>query len=72
MRMNRKAPLKASDILRTYEEEQLADVFYRYGELTNSRKLAAAIVKARAQAPVETVSDLMTALYRTGPVMGGE
>lgn len=62
MRMNPKAPLKASDILQTYEEEQLANVFYRYGELTNSRKLAAAIVKARAQAPVVTVSDLTRAL----------
>jgi 16S rRNA (cytosine1402-N4)-methyltransferase len=62
MRMNPKAPLKASDILQTYEEEQLANLFYRYGELTNSRKLAAAIVKARAQAPVVTVSDLTRAL----------
>ena len=62
MRMNPKAPLKASDILQTYEEEQLANVFYRYGELTNSRKLAAAIVKARAQTPVVTVSDLTRAL----------
>jgi 16S rRNA (cytosine1402-N4)-methyltransferase len=62
MRMNLKAPLKASDILQTYEEEQLANVFYRYGELTNSRKLASAIVKARAQAPVVTVSDLTKVL----------
>jgi len=62
MRMNRQATVKASDILRTYEEEKLADVFYRYGELTNSRRLAAAIVKARAAQPVRTVSDLMAAL----------
>lgn len=62
MRMNPKAPLKASDILQTYEEEQLANVFYRYGELTNSRKLASAIVKARAASPVVTVSDLTRAL----------
>lgn len=62
MRMNRLAPLKAADILRTYSEEELASVFYRYGELTNSRKLAAAIVKARSAAPVITVSDLTEAL----------
>ena len=62
MRMNRQATVKASDILRTYEEERLADVFYRYGELTNSRRLAAAIVKARAAQPVRTVKDLMAAL----------
>lgn len=68
MRMNPKAPLKASDILQSYEEEQLANVFYRYGELTNSRKLAAAIVKARARAPVVTVSDLTRALSGLVPV----
>jgi len=62
MRMNRQATVKASDILRTYEEDTLADVFYKYGELTNSRRLAAAIVKARTQQPVRTVSDLMAAL----------
>ena len=62
MRMNRQSSLKASDIIRTYEEEKLANVFYNYGELTNSRKLAAAIVKARANKPINTVSDLMSAL----------
>lgn len=62
MRMNRQATVNASDILRTYEEDRLADVFYNYGELTNSRRLAAAIVKARAAQPVRTVSDLMAAL----------
>lgn len=62
MRMNRQSLVKASDILRTYEEEKLADVFYRYGELTTSRRLAAAIVKFRANKPVTRVSDLMSAL----------
>ena len=62
MRMNRQSPLKASDILRTYDEERLADVFYLYGELTTSRRLASAIVRARAAKPVITVSDLTEAL----------
>jgi 16S rRNA (cytosine1402-N4)-methyltransferase len=62
MRMNRQSSVKASDILRTYEEGKLADVFYKYGELTNSRKLAAAIVRARTTKQVNTVSDLMSAL----------
>ncbi len=62
MRMNRQAPVKASDILRTYDEEKLADVFYLYGELTTSRRLASAIVRARASKPVVTVSDLSEAL----------
>jgi 16S rRNA (cytosine1402-N4)-methyltransferase len=62
MRMNRQASVKASDILRTYDEEQLAGVFFRYGELTSSRKLAAAIVNARTARPVITSADLMSAL----------
>jgi 16S rRNA (cytosine1402-N4)-methyltransferase len=62
MRMNMQASLKASDVLRTYPEDKLADIFYSYGELTNSRKLAAAIVRARTEKPVLTVSDLMTVL----------
>jgi 16S rRNA (cytosine1402-N4)-methyltransferase len=62
MRMNRQAPVKASDILRTYDEQQLAEIFYHYGELTNSRKLAASIVRAREKSPVVTVSDLVSAL----------
>ena len=40
MRMNQTAKLKASDILKNYTEEQLADIFYLYGELKNSRKIA--------------------------------
>jgi 16S rRNA (cytosine1402-N4)-methyltransferase len=62
MRMNRQATVKASDILRTYDEEQLAGVFFRYGELTSSRKLAGAIVNARTTKPVITTADLMSVL----------
>ena len=47
MRMNKRAGLTAADIVNTYEEERLANIFYLYGELKNSRKLASAIVKAR-------------------------
>jgi len=62
MRMNRNAPLTAADILRTYDEEQLAGVFYRYGELDHSRRLAKAVVRARSQSPVITVNDLVQAV----------
>lgn len=58
MRMNQTAKLKASDVLKNYSEEQLADVFYLYGELKNSRKLASTIVKARATAEMETTGQL--------------
>jgi len=62
MRMNNRAGLSARDLLNSYEEEQLADVLYRYGELKQSRSLARLIVKARSAAPLQTVGDLISAL----------
>lgn len=56
MRMNRNATFTARDLLNTYSEERLADVLYLYGELRQSRRLAAAIVKAR---PLTTTSELL-------------
>lgn len=47
MRMNKKSGLTASKVLNTYSEEQLADVFYLYGELHNARKIARTIVNFR-------------------------
>ncbi|MDE5551385.1 MAG: 16S rRNA (cytosine(1402)-N(4))-methyltransferase RsmH, partial [Bacteroidaceae bacterium] len=57
MRMNQRAGRTAADVVNTYEEKRLADVFYLYGELKQSRKLAAAIVKARQNKRVETIGD---------------
>ncbi|MCQ2193373.1 MAG: 16S rRNA (cytosine(1402)-N(4))-methyltransferase RsmH [Paludibacteraceae bacterium] len=62
MRMNQKASMTAADLLNTYTEEQLADVFYLYGELSNARKLASAIVKARSSKQLERISDLLAVL----------
>lgn len=59
MRMNQKAGMKASDVVNRYTEERLATVFYQYGELKNSRKIASALVKARSEAPIETVADFL-------------
>jgi 16S rRNA (cytosine1402-N4)-methyltransferase len=55
MRMNTKSPLSAAVLLNTYSEEQLANVFYLYGELRNSRKIAKMIVDARAQKPFRMI-----------------
>ena len=59
MRMNNRAGKTAADVLRTYTEEELASVFYRYGELKSSRKIAAAIIGRREANPVLSVSDLL-------------
>jgi 16S rRNA (cytosine1402-N4)-methyltransferase len=55
MRMNTKSPLTAAVILNTYGEEDLANVFYLYGELHNSRKIAKTIVAARSKAPFDKI-----------------
>ena len=62
MRMNKRSGMTAADILNDYSEEQLADIFYLYGELKNARRIAAAIVKARAGKPIVTTNDLLQVL----------
>lgn len=59
MRMDKNAPLSASDVLNGYEQEELARVLYQYGELNNSRRVAAALVAKR---PIESTSALREAL----------
>jgi len=59
MRMNKRAGITAAEIVNTYEEERLADIFYLYGELKNSRKLASAIVKARNNKQIVTIGDFL-------------
>ena len=59
MRMNQKAGMKASDLVNTYSEEKLANIFYQYGELKNSRKIASALVRARSEQSIETVADFL-------------
>jgi len=55
MRMNTKSSFTAATLLNTYTEEQLADVFYLYGELHNSRKMARTIVNARSSMPFDRI-----------------
>ncbi|MDR1715767.1 MAG: 16S rRNA (cytosine(1402)-N(4))-methyltransferase RsmH [Prevotella sp.] len=62
MRMNQKAGKTAAQVLNTYAEEQLADVFYLYGELKQSRRIASAIVKTRKEKPYRKVNDLLDTL----------
>ena len=59
MRMNKRAHTSAAGVVNTYSEEQLANLFYLYGELNNGHRLAAAIVKARAAAQIARVEQLV-------------
>ena len=69
MRMNKRSGLTAADVANTYSEERLADLFYLYGELKNSRKLAATLVKARASAPLTTIEEFLAVVK---PLFGRE
>ena len=67
MRMNRQASLSAKDVIQTYNEKQLAQIFYLYGELRNARQLAAAIVRNRNIQPINTIDDFIKVV---NPLMG--
>ena len=58
MRMNQNAKLSAKTIINEYEEEDLARVFYDFGELQGSYRLAREVVKARADKEIETIEEL--------------
>lgn len=60
MRMNRHATKTAATILQEYSEQQLANIFYLYGELKQSRRIASAIVVARQNENIDTVGKLIT------------
>ena len=69
MRMNKRAGDTAADIINNYDEERLADIFYLYGELKNSRKLASVIVKARAGQKITTIGEFLEVIK---PLFGRE
>jgi 16S rRNA (cytosine1402-N4)-methyltransferase len=69
MRMNQKAKKTAASILNTYTEEKLSDVFYLYGELRQSRRIASQIVKTRQVKKYKTIKDLLSTLE---PFVGKE
>jgi 16S rRNA (cytosine1402-N4)-methyltransferase len=62
LRMDVKNPLTAATIINQYDENQLADLFFHYGELRNSRKIANVLVRARIEKSIETTGDLKNLL----------
>lgn len=67
MRMNQRSTLTAQGVIENYSEQQLADVLYLYGELKNSRRIAAELVKARQNKTIATTQQLAEVLR---PLMG--
>ena len=62
MRMNKRGGMTAAEVVNTYDEQQLADVFYLYGEIKQARRMASLIVKARNEKKILTTNDLLQVL----------
>lgn len=67
MRMNNRGGATAADVVNTYSEERLADIIYLYGELKQSRRIAAAIATARKERPITTTQQLVDTVGRCFP-----
>ena len=67
MRMNPEAPLSAYEVVNTYEEEALSTLFFRYGELSQSRQIARTIVQQRSTKPIATTGELKQVVQRFLP-----
>jgi len=67
MRMNRSGGVTAEYLIKTLDESELAGIFYNYGELTNSRRIAHELVAARKVKAVVTVNDMIDAIGRLAP-----
>ena len=70
MRMNKRAGMTAADIVNDYDEARLADIFYLYGEVKNSRRVASMLVRARQKKPIRSTLDFINAV-RGGQTVAG-
>jgi 16S rRNA (cytosine1402-N4)-methyltransferase len=62
MRMNQSQPLDAFEVINKYSEEDLRALFYAYGELKNSKAIAAKIIDGREERAIESSMDLIDLL----------
>jgi 16S rRNA (cytosine1402-N4)-methyltransferase len=62
MRMNKSADISAHNVVNEYSEQDLAKIFWEYGELKNSRKLAKAIVEQRGKLNIKTTKEFSDVL----------
>ena len=67
MRMNKSSAVTAAHLLMTMNEVSLADVFYNFGELINSRRIAKSIIAARDVKPLTSVNDIINAIGELAP-----
>ena len=67
MRFGPHLTMSAADIINSYDERELADIIFKYGEDRDSRKIARAIVQAR---PLHTTGELVAVIEKASPRRG--
>ncbi|WP_439184905.1 16S rRNA (cytosine(1402)-N(4))-methyltransferase RsmH [Carboxylicivirga taeanensis] len=67
MRMGQGLQMTAADLVNTYDLDDLKRIFWQYGEIKSSYKLASEIIKARTSHPFETTTDLKLVAEKIGP-----
>ena len=67
MRMDQESALSAYEVINEYSEEELRRIIYEYGEEKFAKNIAANIVKARAEAPIETTLQLSELIKSSMP-----
>ena len=70
MRMDGSSPLSAYEVVNEYPKEKLEYIFDTYGEVRSFKKLASAVVEARAQAPINSAKELSEIAKRVIPAGG--
>jgi len=68
MRMDLNSNFSAYDVVNTYDEKQLADIIFRYGEEKYAKSIARNIVKARIDKPIETTFELVDIIKKSMPM----
>lgn len=71
MRMNKESDLSAANILQTYDEDRLVQVFSDFGEVRNAKTLSKAVLQARKLSPIKSTFDFNRILEKQviGPRM---
>ncbi len=67
LRMNKNLAINAADVLNTFEEEELTEIFFAYGEEKNSRRIVKAIIEQRNSKMFKTSSDLVEVIEQLTP-----
>jgi 16S rRNA (cytosine1402-N4)-methyltransferase len=67
MRMDPDQPLDAREVVNTWDERRLAQLFRAYGEDPNARRIARAVVRRRSRAPLDTTAELVDTIESALP-----